>query len=151
MKTPVFVTAYGPKTVVNTSTPGPSHVQQHMKDECDINNIVKKYNKTGVLDHLSKNSLTYGSLLGIPEYHDALNQIRDAQETFNALPASLRNRFNNDPAEFVDFAQNSDNIPEMRKLGLMDPERPAKPSPADNLIDAEASMEPPSGGVTEAP
>ena len=38
------------------------------------------------------------------------------------LPSSLRSRFGNDPAAYLDFVSNEENKPEMAKLGLLTPE-----------------------------
>jgi len=37
---------------------------------------------------------------------------------FNDLPSSIRSRFGNDPAAFLDFVQDENNADEMVKLGL---------------------------------
>jgi len=34
--------------------PLPSRTQQHLKDETDINNIIKKYDRTGLLNHVNQ-------------------------------------------------------------------------------------------------
>ena len=34
--------------------------EQAHKDECDVNNIIKKYDKTGLINHVSKISAMYG-------------------------------------------------------------------------------------------
>ena len=43
-----------------------------------------------------------------------------AQEAFDALPSSWRTKFNNDPANFVDFCQDPNNRDEMVKLGMIE-------------------------------
>ena len=48
-----------------------------------------------------------------------------ADDAFMALPAAVRERFNNDPAELVDFVSDVNNRSEAIDLGLIPP--PAKP------------------------
>ena len=48
-----------------------------------------------------------------------------ADDAFMALPANIRERFNNDPAELVDFVSDDRNRSEAIDLGLVPP--PAKP------------------------
>jgi len=95
--------------------------QQHFKDECDINNILRQFNVTGLLP---ENTLSprYGDFTGISDYHSALNQVIAAEDEFMALPAEIRSRFANDPAQLIDFLQNPENKPEAIKLGLVNPE-----------------------------
>ena len=92
--------------------------QQQFKDECDINNIMEKFGMTGLIP---QNPLTasYGDFSGVNDYHTALNAIIAAEEQFDALPATLRARFDNDPANLIDFMENPDNRSEAEKLGLV--------------------------------
>jgi phage internal scaffolding protein len=93
--------------------------QQHFKDECDINNILRQFNITG---QLPENTLSprYGDFTGISDYQTALNQVIAAEDEFMRLPADLRARFENDPAQLIEFLENSDNKDEAIKLGLVD-------------------------------
>jgi phage internal scaffolding protein len=94
--------------------------QQHFKDECDINNILRQFNITG---QLPENTLSprYGDFTGISDYHSALNQVIAAEDEFMSLPAQLRARFDNDPAKLIDFLDNQENKDEAIKLGLVNP------------------------------
>ena len=92
--------------------------QQHFKDECDINNILRQFNITGLLPE-SALSPRYGDFTGITDYHSALNQVIAAEDEFMRLPADLRARFANDPAQLIEFLENSDNKNEAIKLGLV--------------------------------
>ena len=94
--------------------------QQHFKDECDINNILRQFNITGLLPEAPL-SPRYGDFTGIGDYHSALNQVIAAENEFMALPAQIRSRFDNDPAKLIDFLDNSENKDEAIKLGLVNP------------------------------
>jgi len=91
--------------------------QQHAKDEVDINNIMKRYRKTGIIDHVAKHQGSYGEHDGI-DYHSSMNIIRKADEMFLELPSQVRKEFGNDPAEFLDFVDNSANIERLSEMGL---------------------------------
>jgi len=97
----------------------PSLAQQHFKDECDINNILRQFNITGLLPE-SPLSPRYGDFTGIGDYHTALNRVIAAQDEFDSLPAQIRARFNNDPQELIEFLDNEENRPEAEKLGLVE-------------------------------
>jgi phage internal scaffolding protein len=95
--------------------------QQHYKDECDINNILRQFNVTGLLP---ENTLSprYGDFTGIGDYHTALNRVIAAEDEFMALPAQIRSRFDNDPANLINFLDNEENKQEAISLGLLNPE-----------------------------
>jgi phage internal scaffolding protein len=95
--------------------------QQHFKDECDINNILRQFNITGLLPE-SALSPRYGDFTGISDYQSALNQVIAAEDEFMRLPADLRARFANDPAQLIEFLDNSDNKNEAISLGLVNSE-----------------------------
>jgi len=95
--------------------------QQHFKDECDINNILRQFNITGLLPEAPL-SPRYGDFTGIGDYHSALNQVIAAEDEFMRLPAQIRSRFDNDPANLIDFLEKSENKDEAIKLGLVNPE-----------------------------
>jgi phage internal scaffolding protein len=97
----------------------PSLAQQHFKDECDINNILRQFNITGLLPE-QPISPRYGDFTGIGDYHTAMNRVLAVQDEFEALPAQIRARFGNDPAQLIEFLENSDNRPEAEELGLVD-------------------------------
>jgi len=100
------------------SCPEPSLAQQNFKDECDINYIVRQFGLTGELPGQPL-SPQYGDFTGVLDYHSAVNAVLAAQDDFMELPAQLRSRFNNDPAELIDFLQLEENREEAIKLGLV--------------------------------
>ena len=95
-----------------------SRTQQSFRDECDINNILRKFNVTGELPTGSVQP-QYGDFSGITDYQSALNAVMAAQDSFLQLPAKVRAKFQNDPALFVEFASDEANKDEMKALGLL--------------------------------
>lgn len=102
----------------------PTLTKQSFAEEVDINTIVKRFNLTGQLPE-NIHMPTYADYDEVFDFHSAMDAVRKAQESFDAMPAEVRTRFHNDPAELVDFCQDADNLEEARKLGLVDPARPA--------------------------
>jgi len=96
----------------------PSRTKQSFRDECDINNILRQFNVTGQLP-VGSVQPQYGDFSGITDYQSALNAVMAAQDSFLALPAKLRARFDNDPALFVEFVSDEANKDEMKALGLL--------------------------------
>lgn len=120
-------------------------VKQQFKDECDINTIVAKFNKLGQLPELIRKDAKYGDFTAVPEYQHALDTVIKAQEQFEALDANVRDRFANDPARFLEFATNAQNLPEMVKLGLA-VEKSATPQPATPQVKSPATSDVAKGG-----
>jgi phage internal scaffolding protein len=107
----------------------PTRAQQHHRDECDINVILERFGKTGQVP-VNAISGTYGDFSGVHDYHTALNAIIASEEEFAALPAQIRNKFANDPANLVQFLDNPDNRAEAEKLGLVNISSMANNEPA---------------------
>lgn len=121
----LFKTAYGLKSRESMSFPatGFGRTKQAFAAECDINNIMARYQRTGVIDFAQKNAAQYGDCTGI-EFQAGMETVRKAQELFDALPSKLRSRFQNEPAQFLEFVQNPENAEEARELGLVNPKPP---------------------------
>ena len=52
------------------------------------------------------------------DFQSSMNVIRAAEEAFNAMPAEVRDRFQNDPGRFLEFANDASNYDEALKMGL---------------------------------
>jgi phage internal scaffolding protein len=91
--------------------------KQSFKDECDVNKIIPRYEKTGILTHLNKIEGRYGDITGV-DFQTAQDIVVNATQLFDSMPSNVRHRFNNSPRLFLDFMHNPDNADEMVKLGL---------------------------------
>jgi len=100
---------------------------QSAKDDCDLNLIVDRMIKTG--EQLPMASIQdYGDFTGAEDYHTLMNKLIDAQDAFSTLDAPVRERFNNDPGQLIQFLNNDNNRQEAISLGLI--EAPTVPSAA---------------------
>lgn len=105
------------KRVQITFDPTLGRTRQEFEHECEINNIMAKYQKTGLVDHVTKYNPTYGDYDPI-DFQTALNTINEGEAMFAELPSAARKYFNNSPGEFMTFIQDPDNIDKMVELGL---------------------------------
>jgi len=88
-------------------------------DDCDINKIMSRYRKTGILPDSSKAALAqYGNFDQIPSFHEMQDKVLAAHELFSSLPAHVRKEFDNDPGLFIDSSQTAEGMALMVKLGL---------------------------------
>lgn len=90
----------------------PSLTQQHLSDECDFNTIVRR----GIPE--LQQPLQFADVSEVVGYEEALQTVMKAQESFSALPAEIRARFENDPRNFVAFMSDDANVQEAIKMGL---------------------------------
>lgn len=119
-----FFSRYNPPPAVNSDTVGPSETLQDAADECDINKMIARYQKSGSF-HGSTNVPSqrpqFGDFTDVGSYQAALNTVLEAQEQFAGLPASIRSYFGNDAAAMLAFLENTGNYEEAVKLGLVNP------------------------------
>jgi len=111
----------------------PSLTQQHFKEECDVNNIINKFIKTGVMP-LGTRKPQYGDFSAVPDYQQAQDQLNQAKDAFSQMPSAIRKRFNNDPAELIKFVLDPKNREEAIKIGLIDTPEPKKEALSDEII-----------------
>jgi len=126
-----------------TFDPSKAMTKQSFKDECDINKIMAKFQKTGVLNHYAAHAPEYLDVPAI-DYLDAQLIISSANSMFAELPSSVRKRFNNSPDQFLDFIQDPKNHEEAVKLGLANPLSNPEPNKSPKKR-ASAPSEPPDG------
>lgn len=91
-------------TAVDTGTE--TLVQQHFREEVDINVIVRRFGLTGQLPKFSAAGM-YGDFSGISDFDTAVERVERTRGAFMALPAEVRDRFRNDPGELVRFASSA--------------------------------------------
>lgn len=129
---------------------GPGRTKQSFKDECDINIIMARYEQSGVLEHINQNGPRYLDVSAF-DYQDAMLTVAAANSLFEELPARLRDKFGNDPAQLLAFVHDPKNLDESVKMGFIDPTKlpPPKesPKPAQNAGEAVATVSPATPGA----
>lgn len=136
-----FRTAYSKRTRQGYATEGPTLTKQNHKTECDINHLLKRYQKTGLIDHVNKHQGNYSDISDVPTYQEAINIIHAASASFSSLPSSMRKQFDNDPAKFLEFVHNPDNLEAMYEMGLANRPEQAQADPppvVDPVVTPEA-------------
>lgn len=113
--------------------------KQSAKDECDINNILSQYKKTGILMHVTSARPTYEDLPSSVDYQDALNIMMDASAAFDGLPSKVRDHFQNDPYMFLQAINDPAQADKLREFGVLKP------------LAEGREPQPPSGGSRAAP
>lgn len=107
--------------------------EQHHLAEVNINAIIKRHG----MDIIQKTALLrsqefqFDDVTG-NDFQEAMLKITKAQETFESLPSALRKKFDNNPAQYLDFVQNPENIEELYSMGLA--QRPPKEEPVQVVV-----------------
>lgn len=53
------------------------------------------------------------------DFQEAMFIVAQGKSMFEELPGEIRKRFSNDPAQFLGFVQNPDNMDEMARMGIL--------------------------------
>jgi len=96
---------------------GPGKTKSNMKDASDINLIMARYKKTGLINFVDTRQAEYMDSNPI-NFHDAMNMIAESNSMFADMPAYLRKQFNNDPGKFLEFVHDPENTEKMIEMGL---------------------------------
>jgi phage internal scaffolding protein len=113
-----FKTAYGDRTRTGFETTGDSLTQQSHAAAADVRNIIKQYDRTGLIANVNKGIAQYGDYSEVNEYQEALNKVIRADESFAEIPSHIREQFNNNAGLFFDFATDPKNSEKMIEMGL---------------------------------
>jgi len=80
----------------------------------------------------------YGDFTNVPDLRTALDMVNDAKNRFMALPAKLRTRFDNDPANLWSFVNDPENADLAVTLGLLQ----KLPNPENTTTSDKAEVKP---------
>lgn len=109
--------------------------KQQFKNECNINNILKKYRETGIPPQVTDAARHYGDFATVTDYQTAVNSVMSAEAAFAALPSNVRKRFDNSPEALIGFVSDANNLDEAIALGLV-----AKPPEASPIVPDETPI-----------
>ena len=110
-----ILNAYSPSVRQPAPKCGKSLTEQHHKKACDINNIVAKYQKTGLVDHINRHEAKYGDVSGA-DFKAAQDLIAEQKTTFEELPSKVRAQFKNDVSRYLDLLQTDDGVKQLRSM-----------------------------------
>lgn len=137
-----FQTVYERDFLPGVSFTQPTQTQRHFRADCDINNIMAKFFRSGQFPHLNAASASFGDVSEEFTFRDAQNYIIEAEERFLDLPAKLRKRFDNDPAKLLDFLGDAENLDEAIRLGLVEAPRTSPSLDVTGTTDTKPEPEP---------
>ena len=106
-------------------------IQDH-KDECDAKKIIQraKLGDSNAIARIQNARTNYGDTTLIPHnLMEAQQMIIDGKKAFNSLPKEIREKFNNDPMQFLANEQKVAEVTEqyLKDNGYLKEEEPVKP------------------------
>lgn len=134
--------AFKPHPRVRTVPRGNSLARQSMQKECDINNIMAKFQKTGLISHVNKHGGSYGEMPEAADFHEAMTLVTSSTEMFMELPSEVRDRFRNDPASFLEFVSDDENREALIEMGLIPAEDDEEDDPPPVVEPVAAAPDP---------
>lgn len=121
--------------------PEEERTKQSHKDECDINQILEKFRRTGIITHQAKYAPMYGDAISVDEYQDAQFKIAEANSMYEELPAHIRQNFTG-PEDFLGFVTDPENETKMREMGLLPKKPPEATKDSTPTDDKKPAAEP---------
>jgi len=109
---------------------GPSRTRQDDLESSNINNIMNRYKQSGILPAANPSAF-YADVTEVGTYREAVDLVHGAEKEFMKLNPDIRAKFENNPANFVDFVNEPENKDELKEMGILkDPiKEPVKPAP----------------------
>lgn len=98
--------------------------------ETDINRIINRFVAHLHVPDPNAPQPTYGNFADMPDFHTALNRVKEAENQFMQLPSQIRRHVENDPGKFLDMVHDPTRKEELVELGLLPGHEPAPPAPA---------------------
>lgn len=125
-----------PKRKAVTLTCGESRTIQKPSDITDINEIVRRSQKTGYLvdpTRVTTRQPMFGDFSTGDQFEHAQYAIARVHNEFLELPSAVREQFGNDPSKLLDAMSDPENHEALRELGVMPPAEP-EPEPIPEVI-----------------
>jgi len=95
-----------------------SKTQQQFADECDVNSILARFTRTGLVP-TNQAIPQYGDFTDVGDYQDSLTRVKEANDQFLKLDPKVREMFENDPANMIKFLEDDNNFQEAIDLGIL--------------------------------
>lgn len=132
---------------VKTKLSGQSMTKQADMPETDINKIIARYQNNGDPSIFMRNTnAAYIDASEAPDYFECLNIVKQAQESFQELPAEIRDRFANDPGELITAISDPERWEELSELGILEKDQ-LKESTEATIAAIRAAFTPPETGA----
>lgn len=140
---PVIRDAYSPRI----SVPAPhaeeeSRTHQSFKDQCDINNIVRRHAAGEITTHINQKTPQYVDVTPL-DFREAMSLVAQVRQEFDGLPATERSDYGNDPENYLRART-------LAALESLNGDEPETPEAREASISATSGAEPAENNETPA-
>lgn len=111
----------------------PSVTVESYQEEVDLNRMVKRFGiGDGAIPPAAVDPRHYGDFSEVPDFRQAWDQVKLAENRFLELPADIRSKFDNDPVRLITYLEDPKNWEEAVELKILSKQvrEPAEPPPA---------------------
>lgn len=115
---------------------GESMTKQEFATDQDINFIVKKFQKTGVMGGLSHKVPEFADVSNAVTLHEAMSVWDEANAGFASLPSGVRDAAGNDPIQMLEMLDDPDGYAVLVEAGMEMEERPEPPPKTPPVVPA---------------
>ena len=127
---------------VRKEFPGKSRTKVSEKNQANVNVIMQKYAKTGVITHLNTQQPRYGFAPAM-DFKTAADLVIATQNKFMELPSEVRKKFGNSAETFLEALEDPNSVQILSDAGLLDqPAEELSEPPAGDPPAAEPPAEP---------
>ena len=96
-------------------TKGKTMTEQSHAKSCNINTIMARYEKTGLIEHMSSYEPQYGDV-SEADYKKSLDLVAAVTSEFEELPAYVRAHYNGDASNYLAAIQTEEGIEDLRSI-----------------------------------
>nr|QJB19508.1 MAG: internal scaffolding protein [Microvirus sp.] len=127
----------------------PSKTDQSQYLDTDVNEIMKRVTRGEEIKHINRMAPIFADVSAIPDLHTAFQQVDQAWAAFGALPAKIRERLGNDPAQLEGFLQDKNNHDLLVEYGLVNP--PKQTDEVPSSVTTKVEPAPPANPTVAKP
>lgn len=122
----------------------PSLTRQADAADADINVMMARYQEPELIPYRNGRAPDYGDYSSVASFQEALNIVRNSEKDFSVLPAAVREKFRNNPADMLAFVNDPANRDEAVRLGMLrQAEPPAAPLEVRVVNEGSGEASPP--------
>lgn len=108
---------------------GDGRTKQSFRDRVNINTIIAKHRRTGMIEHLNAKAPFYGDVSEFVDYQTCMEKVKRANELFMLMSPEVRDKFENDPQQMISFLSDEKNMDEAVRLGMVKAKPPVEVAP----------------------
>lgn len=110
--------SYTPHDRVSIDTGSDTPVEQSHRDQCDVNEIIRRFKRNGLLDHQNHRQPMYGDFTAASSLQESIELVTAAQDDFDSIPAKVRAAALNSPVQFLEMLSTPEGVAILEKAGL---------------------------------